>query len=84
MDHFKEWTTSWGEKAVKGPEIWGNVRASDPLAGAKKPGKGWKPGKVVEPVDHSGEWPTSREEAPPRAQGLTSEGLSSYTDKVTN
>ena len=29
--HFKEWTTSWGGKAEKGPETWGSGRASGPL-----------------------------------------------------
>ena len=29
--HFREWTTGWGEKAGKGPETGGIVRASGPL-----------------------------------------------------
>ena len=29
--HFKEWTTSWGEKAGKGPETGESSRASGPL-----------------------------------------------------
>ena len=29
--HFKEWTTSWGGKAGKGPETGESSRASGPL-----------------------------------------------------
>ena len=29
--HFREWTTSWGEKPGKWLETWESVRASGPL-----------------------------------------------------
>ena len=57
---------------------------SGPLARAQRPEKGRKSGEVPEPVVHFGEWTTSRSEAPPRFEGLTSSGLPFYTDKVTN
>ena len=97
VDHFEEWTTSWGGEAGKGPETWESSRASGPLARAERLEKGWKLGKEAEPVVHfvewttswvgkAGKWPVSGgvAEAPSRAGGLTSSGLSSYTDKVTN
>ena len=79
-----------------GRSQWSTLE-SGPLARSERPGKGRELGKGVEPVVHSGEWTTSWvgkagkwpvsggvAEAPSRAGGLTSSGLSSYTDKVTN
>ena len=47
-----------GRKSGKLESQWPTLK-SGPLARAERPENGWKPGKVSELVDYSGEWTTS-------------------------